>query len=216
MSAPLQDYIGITACFCGETAVGKTTLCHMLSGDRYSTDHVSTIGVDHHQKNETFEDGVPYRLRMWCTGGGTRMSSIRTTYYRQTHVLVLCFSWNPEDVATTLKFLHTVTLAEAKAFGPLPVVLCGARVDERLGTTIDELNKPIFDSLVRAVDQFSDSRYRIVHSSSKEGTGIENVLAAILDLSVEAHGRDKLVRRVHRTEPAEETPSRWCGKCTLL
>ena len=77
----------------GSYSVGKTTLCNTLQGRIFDERTPITIGVDFAaleliDNNQTKRK---YKIQLWDTAGHETFRSIAKTYYRNSHIILLCF-----------------------------------------------------------------------------------------------------------------------------
>jgi small GTP-binding protein len=65
----------------GESGVGKSSILTRFTEDTFSSDFMTTIGVDFKFKSLLIE-GKTIRLQIWDTAGQERFRAITTCYYR--------------------------------------------------------------------------------------------------------------------------------------
>jgi len=77
MTAPKKQAfdISLKLLLIGDSAVGKTCMLLRFSDDTFSTDMVSTIGVDYKTKYIPL-DGKTVKLQVWDTAGQERFRNI--------------------------------------------------------------------------------------------------------------------------------------------
>lgn len=86
MSFESYDYL-FKCILVGDASVGKTSLCHDLCEQRFSSTYEQTIGIDFYSKiikiqnNET-KDVCFVKLQLWDTAGMERFKPITQAYYR--------------------------------------------------------------------------------------------------------------------------------------
>ena len=74
----------------GDSGVGKSCLLIRFAEDKFSEEHVSTIGVDF--TNRTVEIGEDLvKLQLWDTAGQERFRTVTSTYYRGAQGIVVIF-----------------------------------------------------------------------------------------------------------------------------
>jgi small GTP-binding protein len=74
----------------GDSGVGKSCLLIRFAEDKFSEEHVSTIGVDF--TNRTVEvGGDMVKLQLWDTAGQERFRTVTSTYYRGAQGIVVVF-----------------------------------------------------------------------------------------------------------------------------
>lgn len=85
----------------GDSGIGKTNLIARYTGEAFSREHVSTIGIDFRLKTVvTTPDSVSsttattpsiIRLHLWDSAGQERFRSVTNMYYRDAHGVVCCY-----------------------------------------------------------------------------------------------------------------------------
>ena len=74
----------------GDSGVGKSCLLIRFAEDKFSEEHVSTIGVDF--TNRTVDvGGDMVKLQLWDTAGQERFRTVTSTYYRGAQGIVVIF-----------------------------------------------------------------------------------------------------------------------------
>ena len=74
----------------GDSGVGKSCLLIRFAEDKFSEEHVSTIGVDF--TNRTVDvGGDQVKLQLWDTAGQERFRTVTSTYYRGAQGIVVIF-----------------------------------------------------------------------------------------------------------------------------
>ena len=75
----------------GDTQVGKTSLCHKLTDDKFLSSCESTIGVDFSSLRVTLSNNIILKCQLWDTAGCERFRSITKSYYTNTAIVILVF-----------------------------------------------------------------------------------------------------------------------------
>jgi len=74
----------------GDSAVGKTSLLLRFCDATFSDVYISTIGVDFKVKTSRVE-GKVIKLQIWDSAGQERFRSITSSYYRNTHGILMVY-----------------------------------------------------------------------------------------------------------------------------
>ncbi|CAH0388857.1 unnamed protein product [Bemisia tabaci] len=92
----------------GDSGVGKSSLLVRFSDNRFSGNYITTIGVDF--KIRTVDiDGEKVKLQIWDTAGQERFRTITSTYYRDTHGVIVVYDvTNGESFANVKRWLHEI------------------------------------------------------------------------------------------------------------
>jgi Ras-related protein Rab-2A len=86
------DYV-VKYIIIGDSSVGKSNLLLRYVDKNFALSHDITIGVEFGSKIETVEN-TSYKLQIWDTAGQESFRSITRSYYRDTCVVFLVFSYN--------------------------------------------------------------------------------------------------------------------------
>ncbi|PAA83124.1 hypothetical protein BOX15_Mlig009737g2 [Macrostomum lignano] len=86
----------------GDSGVGKSALLLRYTDDTFSSNYITTIGVDF--KIKTLDiDGVRVKLQIWDTAGQERFRTITATYYRGAHGIIVVFDVNSGPTFANVK-----------------------------------------------------------------------------------------------------------------
>lgn len=89
--------------FIGDSSVGKTCLLTRFSEDRFSNDHMPTIGIDF--KIRMLQVGNKrIKVQLWDTAGQERFQTITANYYKGAEVVILVYD---SSVASTYQNVET-------------------------------------------------------------------------------------------------------------
>ncbi|GMM47164.1 Rab family GTPase [Pichia kluyveri] len=145
----------------GDSGVGKSCLLLRFAENTYTTDYVSTIGVDF--KIRTIElDGKTIKLQIWDTAGQERFKTITSSYYRGAHGIIIVY-----DVTDQESFDNVNQwLQEIDRYGT-------SNVQKLLvGNKCDLTDKKVVDYAV--AKEFADSRgLKLLETSAAESTNVE-------------------------------------------
>ena len=110
----------------GDSSVGKTCILLRFAEDSFSTQHVTTIGVDFRLKIVEI-DGKLIKLQLWDTAGQERFRTITKAYYKGSHGILLTY-----DVTNRESFknvTHWIKQIDSSGVGDLVKVLVGNKCD---------------------------------------------------------------------------------------
>lgn len=105
---PEYDYL-FKLLLIGDSGVGKSCLLLRFADDTYTESYISTIGVDF--KIRTIElDGKTIKLQIWDTAGQERFRTITSTYYRNTHGVIIVYDvTKPESFINVKRWLNEIS-----------------------------------------------------------------------------------------------------------
>ncbi|ODM91187.1 Ras-related protein Rab-35 [Orchesella cincta] len=92
----------------GDSGVGKSALLVRFADNVFSTNYITTIGVDFKIRTLVV-DGERVKLQIWDTAGQERFRTITSTYYRGTHGVIIVYDvTNGESFANVKRWLHEI------------------------------------------------------------------------------------------------------------
>ena len=77
----------------GDSNVGKTSIVHCLSHDKYDNYQKKALGLEHYNYVLKINNFI-IRMQIWDTAGQEKFDSITTNYYKNTDVAVFVYSIN--------------------------------------------------------------------------------------------------------------------------
>lgn len=92
----------------GDSGVGKSALLVRFADNVFSTNYITTIGVDFKIRTLVV-NGERVKLQIWDTAGQERFRTITSTYYRGTHGVIIVYDvTNGESFANVKRWLHEI------------------------------------------------------------------------------------------------------------
>ena len=155
----------------GSSSVGKTSLCHNIRGDMFDTKIPITIGVDFMKFQLSSTDKV-YDIQIWDTAGHENYRSITKMYYRNSHIILLCF-----DLTNRKSFAELdMWMNEIKLIINHPVYICllGLKADLKPVVDDNDINKFLEKHLITTFQKFSSKKN---YNNDK----IESILVNLLE-----------------------------------
>uniref|UniRef100_A0AAQ6IA37 Uncharacterized protein n=1 Tax=Anabas testudineus TaxID=64144 RepID=A0AAQ6IA37_ANATE len=97
------------SCVPDDINVGKSSLLLRFADNSFSGSYITTIGVDF--KIRTVDiDGERVKLQIWDTAGQERFRTITSTYYRNTHGVIIVYDvTNPESFVNVKRWLNEIS-----------------------------------------------------------------------------------------------------------
>ena len=94
----------------GDSTVGKTSLLFRYTDDKFSSQHLATVGIDFFTKDEIF-NGKVVRIKVWDTAGQERYKSMTNAFYRNAQGIILVYDVNNQETFENLKYwLQSINL----------------------------------------------------------------------------------------------------------
>lgn len=155
----------------GDSSVGKTSLVHRFTTDKFDEHTANTIGAafitkEHHSNNNP-EKKVKFEI--WDTAGQERYRSLTPMYYRNAKTALVCFDLsNMEETFDKAKYWIEQLQINAND-QDIKIKLIG--------------NKSDIDALLDPSDYISSlaSTMKIYKTSAKTGEGIDELFDEVVD-----------------------------------
>jgi len=110
----------------GESGVGKTCLLLQFTEGSFTTNHLTTIGIDFKIKIINLEE-KQIKLQIWDTAGQERFRTITKTYYKGAHGIILTYDVTDENSFKNIR--NWVKQIEQNAQTNVCKVLVGNKCD---------------------------------------------------------------------------------------
>ncbi|CAF3795268.1 unnamed protein product [Rotaria magnacalcarata] len=159
--------------FCGDAAVGKSTLIVRLCKGKFISNLNSTLGVDF-QNKQIEVDSKRIALQLWDTAGQERFRSIAKSYFRRCDGVILVYDSTYErSFLSVREWINTIIDATPKK---VSVMIVGNKIDLRdqmraEGKRVIEKNEGI-----RLAKEY---KALFIEASAKEGTNSQEALVEL-------------------------------------
>lgn len=110
----------------GDSGVGKSAILNRFADNKFTESYISTIGVDFKIKTILLDEHI-IKLQLWDTAGQERFRTITTSYYRDSHIIFLCYDiTDPESFANLPNWLKEI---KKYALEKTKIIICGTKID---------------------------------------------------------------------------------------
>ncbi|XP_062918643.1 ras-related protein Rab-35-like isoform X1 [Mobula hypostoma] len=166
--------------------VGKSSLLLRFADNTFSGSYITTIGVDF--KIRTVDvNGEKVKLQIWDTAGQERFRTITSTYYRNTHGVIIVYDvTNPESFVNVKRWLHEIS----QNCDTVSKVLVGNKNEDPLARQVE------YADAKRFCDQVG---IRLFETSAKENTNVEEMFNAVTFMVLKCK-KDNLARLQQQNE----------------
>ncbi|CAF3591311.1 unnamed protein product [Rotaria sordida] len=159
--------------FCGDAAVGKTTLIVRLCKGTFISNINSTLGVDYHNK-QIEVDGKRIAMQLWDTAGQERFRSIARSYFRRCDGVILVYDSTYErSFLNVREWINTITDATPKK---VSVMIVANKIDLR-----DQMRaegKRVIER-VEGLKLAKEYKALFIETSAKDGTNSHEALVEL-------------------------------------
>ncbi|XP_064425725.1 ras-related protein Rab-35 [Latimeria chalumnae] len=170
----------------GDSGVGKSSLLLRFADNTFSGSYITTIGVDF--KIRTVEiNGEKVKLQIWDTAGQERFRTITSTYYRNTHGVIIVYDiTNAESFVNVKRWLHEI----GQNCDSVCKILVGNKNDDPSRKQVETADARRF------CDQMG---IRLFETSAKENINVEEMFSCITFMVLKAK-KDNLARLQQQNE----------------
>ncbi|XP_059809897.1 ras-related protein Rab-35-like [Hypanus sabinus] len=170
----------------GDSGVGKSSLLLRFADNTFSGSYITTIGVDF--KIRTVDvNGEKVKLQIWDTAGQERFRTITSTYYRNTHGVIIVYDvTNPESFVNVKRWLHEIS----QNCDTVSKVLVGNKNEDPSARQVE------YADAKRFCDQVG---IRLFETSAKENTNVEEMFNAVTFMVLKCK-KDNLARLQQQNE----------------
>lgn len=152
----------------GSSGVGKSSILERYANNNFYSYFITTIGVDYKFKNVII-DNYNVKLQLWDTASQERFRCITGNYYRNSHIIILCFDITDRHSFEDLNFW--INDANKYISEPISMAICGTKND---------LNKKRIISQAEAIDFAEYKNLPYFEISSKNGDGINYMFETLI------------------------------------
>jgi Ras-related protein Rab-1A len=156
----------------GSTGVGKSSILERYSSNVFFNYFITTIGVDYKIKNIVL-DNYNIKLQLWDTASQERFRCITSSYYRNSHIVIVCFDMTDKYSFNELNFWIEDVYKHISE--PILMAICGTKLDLEKRRVIS------FDEGKNYADYKNLPYFEI---SSKDNIGIDNMFETLIKMKI--------------------------------
>ena len=86
----------------GDSSVGKSSLLNKFSDDKFTTQHITTVGIDFKIKYVQL-DGKNVKLLMWDTAGQERFRTMTMQYFNKADCVLFVYDCTNEETFNSMR-----------------------------------------------------------------------------------------------------------------
>ncbi|XP_042576184.1 ras-related protein Rab-35-like [Cyprinus carpio] len=158
----------------GDSNVGKSSLLLRFADNSFSGSYITTIGVDFKIRTVEIDGRKRVKLQIWDTAGQERFRTITSTYYRNTHGVIIVYDvTNPESFVNVKRWLNEISQN------------CDNVCKITVGNKNDDPSKKLVDT--QDAQRFGESvGVRFFETSAKENINVEEMFMAFTHMVLRA------------------------------
>ncbi|XP_066485031.1 ras-related protein Rab-35 [Tiliqua scincoides] len=150
----------------GDSGVGKSSLLLRFADNTFSGSYITTIGVDFKIRTLVI-NGERVKLQIWDTAGQERFRTITSTYYRNTHGVIIVYDvTNPVSFVNVKRWLHEI----GQNCDSVCKILVGNKCEDPSRKQVDTADARRFSEQMGV---------RLFETSAKENLNVEEMFNAI-------------------------------------
>lgn len=157
----------------GDSEVGKTSLLYRYQENKFSKNHLATVGIDYFTKEEKINE-KKIRIKIWDTAGQERYKSLTYAFSRNANGIILVFDVSKKETFENLKFWIASVNSNLGEKNELKKIIIGNKIDQ-------ERNVPKEEAEAFAVK----NNCLYFETSAKENIGISEAIKSIVKLVIE-------------------------------
>jgi Ras-related protein Rab-1A len=152
----------------GSSGVGKSSIMERYTTDNFYNHFITTIGVDYRFKN-IYIDNYNIKIQLWDTASQERFRCITTNYYRNSHIIIICYDIT--DIHSFNDLEYWINDCQKNILEPVIIALCGTKND---------LDKKRIISFKDAKNYAEFKNFPYFEISSKDGNGINYMFESLI------------------------------------
>ena len=157
----------------GDSEVGKTSLLYRYQENKFSKNHLATVGIDYFTKDEKINDKI-IRIKIWDTAGQERYKSLTYAFSRNASGIILVFDVSKKESFENLKFWIASINSNLGEKNESKKIIIGNKVDEERNVLKEEAE--LFAA---------NNNCLYFETSAKENIGIIEAIRTIIKQIVE-------------------------------
>ena len=214
----------------GPVAVGKSSLLKVLCDESFTTEHVSTIGVDYGTISLEKEK-KQYKFCLWDTSGNKSFLPITRSYFNGSVACLLLFDLNdPQTFQNAIEWYHKYRY---KCPDNL-VILIGSKVDKMYKTCSLYKNSPLTygkigeDSVRQFIEEYQLPYIEVSSLTGQNVSELKDLIINDINLKITTgklkpnetvglsiHKIEKGYAKPYKHNPKKKKPKEDIGCCTI-
>ena len=166
----------------GDATVGKTCILRRFAHDKFTSNYISTVGIDFFTKDVILDD-KKIHIKIWDTAGQERYRSLTQGFFRKAEGIIIVYDITNESSFNNLKFwIDSIESNTNSQNSKIPAIIIGNKIDI-LERKVDKISAENFAK---------NKNYKYFEVSAKTGINIdESIKYLIKKVLKEENGNEK-------------------------
>ena len=113
----------------GDATVGKTCILRRFAHDKFTSNYISTVGIDFFTKDVILDD-KKIHIKIWDTAGQERYRSLTQGFFRKAEGIIIVYDITNESSFNNLKFwIDSIESNTNSQNSKIPAIIIGNKID---------------------------------------------------------------------------------------
>ena len=154
----------------GDATVGKTCILRRFAQDKFTSNYISTVGIDFFTKDVILDD-KKIHIKIWDTAGQERYRSLTQGFFRKAEGIIIVYDITNEKSFNNLKFwIESIENNTNSQSSKIPSIIVGNKIDI-LERKVDKVSAENFAK---------DKNYKYFEVSAKSGINIDESIKYLI------------------------------------
>ena len=159
----------------GDATVGKTCILRRFAQDKFTSNYISTVGIDFFTKDVLLDD-KKIHIKIWDTAGQERYRSLTQGFFRKAEGIIIVYDITNEKSFNNLKFwIESIESNTSSQSSKIPAIIVGNKIDI-LERKVDKIS---------AENLAKDKNYKYFEVSAKSGINIDESIKFLIKKVIE-------------------------------
>ena len=154
----------------GDATVGKTCILRRFAHDKFTSNYISTVGIDFFTKDVILDD-KKIHIKIWDTAGQERYRSLTQGFFRKAEGIIIVYDITNEKSFNNLKFwIESIESNANSQSSKIPAIIVGNKIDI-LERKVDKTSAESFAK---------NKQYKYFEVSTKSGINIDESIKFLI------------------------------------
>ena len=165
----------------GDATVGKTCILRRFAQDKFTSNYISTVGIDFFTKDVILDD-KKIHIKIWDTAGQERYRSLTQGFFRKAEGIIIVYDITNGKSFNNLKFwIESIENNINSQSSKIPAIIVGNKIDI-LERKVDKVSAENFAK---------DKNYKYFEVSAKSGINIDESIKYLIKKVLEEQNENE-------------------------